>query len=244
MALTLEERNTKLDEINENIWKCDDCEVRSYYKKEDIYFRPEPFSGYTNKSEYRMLYVAINPGWNRNNDNHRDLWTTMYACSDYATYVQESIRASAKIWIPKNGKKDTTDIFPENLSRMADTVRKILCRDIEVNLSPINYEKYVFRSQLSYCASQSPTKRIIFGKRYEPDGGWGGIFGETRKKGDKGNVKPSEVSKCRKHLTSVIKYVKPEVIMFLGQYSRDHFTSNKTFLADLLGKNIDDIKYN
>ena len=230
---SLAERNNKLDEINEEIWKCDDCKVRSYYEEKGKYFRPEPFPDYSRESEYRMLYVAINPGWNRNNENNnnRELWTDVYACSDYATYVQKYNRAWKMIWMNRNGKK-VTDTFSDNLAQMADAVKNTLCRDI----NETDCGKYVFRAQLSYCASQSPTKRNIFGETYKPDGGWGGIFGETRKKGDKGNVKPSEVNNCRKHLKRGIECVKPEVIIFFGQYSRDHFTSNNEYLYELLGK--------
>jgi hypothetical protein len=217
-----------LEVINRAIWDCKKCLVLSHYRANNRPFRPEPFTGYNRDNEYRMLYIAINPGWNRNNEKYYESkWRGVYNTDNYENYKEEYVKAWTSIDKNKTGK-DVTDNFSITLSRMANAVRREFCPDIE-ELNQMNYEHHVFRAQLSYCSSNKPKKRIITG--FSMPESWKGIFAEQ-----------GEVETCLKsnYLKDIVKCLDPKVILFLGQYSRDHFTcSDFKYLSVLLDKDIE-----
>ena len=219
--------NARIDDISRKIWECEKCYVINYYRTKNIPFRPEPFMPGIGNANYRMLYVAINPGWNRNNErNYEGILKKIYEGNDYERYKKEYEKAGEIIW-PKKTVKNVTDKFPDNLSCMANAARRVFCPDIE-DFTPDNYERHVFRTQLSYCSSNKLRERRI-NKVSMPET-WKGIFEE------------GEVDTCLKsnYLKDIIECIKPEVILFLGQYSRDYFgAKSNEYLRELLGKDIE-----
>lgn len=214
----------KLDEINKEIWSCQKCNVMEYYRAENIPLRPEPFTTYCKCSDYQMLYVAINPGWNSNNDNnYGSIWKSVYEEKDFESYKRKYSEGWDKVEKMRAGITPA-DKFSINLSLIANTVYNVLCsRDI--TLTPSNFENYVFRAQMSYCNSNSIRTRKI--QNVAMPSAWKGIF-----------EKNGEVSTCLKseYLKKIIQCIQPKVILILGSYSKDYFTINDNAeLRNLLG---------
>jgi uracil-DNA glycosylase len=190
----------ELENVNKDIYKCDDCEFHKDINKLGIPYRPERVF-YTESSDYKVISIGINPGWGQENiKQYNNGLQDIYRKPNYQDYRHELLEYQ-KEWGEKHGNTKPGSYQIKLTSLFEKLNRRLNIYPHESQFSKI-YD-YVFWCNLSLCSSQSPTERNFDG---------------TKHINISCNVYNEEIDNClkREYLKNIIEIIKPSYLLFFG----------------------------
>jgi len=196
-----------LDKIAYELFNCTACSFHKELQDKDLPYKPEaPLDYDQNSNDYKVLSVGINPGWPNKDKQYYSSLKEIYKLRDFNAYKSACIN-----WWQER-KQYGRQPYRDQLYHSFCTINSLL----NIYSGPIKREEiynYVFWSNLSWCNSQNPTKRIFDGNTISC------------------RVSEEETPECLKkeYLKRIIEAIEPELVIFFGFEALRFYYFSKIF---------------
>jgi hypothetical protein len=148
------EKIKKLTAIAGEILMCKECSFHRQLLDMDIPYRPDAPLGYTqNSTDYQVVAVGINPGWN--DEIYRSLWKEIYREKDLEAYKFKYFELLTKL---KEGNQEGRQPYRDSIYYTFEKINAEL-GIYENTIKREDIFDYIFYSNLSFCSSQNVGQR-------------------------------------------------------------------------------------
>lgn len=199
----------KLNNVVDEILKCDKCSFRDQLKKMGIPYRPDAPLGYGEEQNHcSVMAVGINPGWD--DEAYKKDWKEqIYSEPDIEKYKDRFASMWKKL---KEEKKIGRQPYRDSIYYTFEKINEEL-RIYEAKIEKERIFDYVFWANLSFCSSQNVWQRKFDGEVIKCD-----VFNE-------------EIPNClnKGYLRRIIEAIEPRLVIFFGYEAAKYIYFTKIF---------------
>jgi hypothetical protein len=207
---------TEFDQILKRIHECRRCQFWAAIEREKLDYRPEipDLEPGQTPSDFKVMTFGINPGWAPRWEARYEELRELYLIQDFGDY-----RQALRDWLRRQslgpgpyavGVAKVVNAFNEHMKLFVSPI------------DPSDVWRKVFWSNLSFCASQTPRKRV-FGGRTLPC-----------------NVPNEEIPNCLDagFATDLYRMVGPKLVLFFARSITDVVCPSKIVQQIVYGRDI------